>query len=158
MPTTVSCAPKKTKEKSGIGAQKGPLSLAAVLVCRAACSLLFMRPVCNSSALSARPGTLCAISMAPSAATATISSTDILPMHLQRPLLPPRPLRLHRCSLRTQAATLLCRSCSARPSSCCRSRACREGRSRSRQAPHSPQFVTGSIILRRRRTWQTSLV
>ena len=50
------------------------------------------------------------------------------PLLLRPPLLLPRPLRLLRCSLRTQAATLLCRSSNARPSSYSRSKACLEER------------------------------
>src|SRR5680860_1025021 len=51
--------------------------------------------------------------MASCASAVTTSSAATLPLQLQQPLLPPRTLRLFRCSLRTQAATLLCRSSSA---------------------------------------------
>lgn len=103
-----------------------PLSRAAVLVCCGACSLLFMRPVCSSCAPPAAHGRLRVTSTAASAATATISSIATHPQLLQPPLSRPRPRSLRRCSLRTQATTLGCRSCSAQQLSYWRSKDCRE--------------------------------
>ena len=81
------------------------LSLHAVLVCCAACSLLFNRRLRSSSALHAAHGRLCDTSTAASAATVIIRSTDTLPLHphLVRQRL--RPHRLHRCSNGTSIRT-----------------------------------------------------
>ena len=101
--------------------------------------------VCRSSASSAGDGPHPIQMAAIGCAAPTGMSVDILPQLLQQPLLRPRPLRLRRCSLLMQAIMHLCRPSSVRPSSCYRSKVCREETSRSRQARSCRPCAAGWI-------------
>src|SRR6185312_8197061 len=61
------------------------LSRACMLVCWCACSLLLLRRVCSSSALSATHGRPCATNTVPNAATVIISNIDSPSLTTQRP-------------------------------------------------------------------------
>ena len=143
----------KEEERTCAGTTWITLSSATTLVCCAACSPLFDRCASSFSALSAWRRRRCATNTAASATTATISNIDTLPKHLQPSLL----LRLHRCSLRTPAATLEFPFSVVQPSSSWISNVCREERSHSKSASPLLLCVIGSHTTKRWKSSSTSI-